>query len=158
MSNKILLDSSVLIEYYKGAKTELLEALLLDISAISLLICQTTLSEHSFQCLKTDSGKAPLTLKSSGAIAETPAISDHQEFLHLFEYLPDGPSLRSMCPAFMSKYNLLPNDALILSLCKSNDIRILASYDANDFQIACAAEGITLLQTPADWAVLKALK
>ena len=154
MSNSVFLDSSILVEYYKGTKTELLETLLLEIPETRLCICQTTLSEYYFQCIKIDSGKAPLTVKSSGKIAETLSAVDHREFLSLFDYLSDGESLRELCPEMMSKYNLLPNDALILFICKLNSINVLASYDANDFQAACAEEGITLLQTTADWEVL----
>jgi uncharacterized protein len=155
MSSSIFVDSSILVEYYKGTKTELLETLLLEIPETRLFICQTTLSEYFFQCLKIDSGKAPLTVKSSGKIAETLSASDHKEFLSLFDYLSDEESLRDLCPEMMSKYNLLPNDALILSICKLNGINVLASYDANDFQVACAAEGIILLQSSADLEVLK---
>lgn len=158
MSNSIFIDSSILVEYYKGTKTELLETLLLEIPETRLCICQTTLSEYFFQCIKIDSGKAPLTIKSSGKIAETLSASDHREFLSLFNYLNDEKSLCELCPEMMSKYNLLPNDALILSLCKLNGINVLASYDANDFQAACAAEGIELLQTSAEWEILKKQK
>lgn len=155
MSNSIFIDSSILVEYYKGTKTELLETLLLEISETRLCICQTTLSEYFFQCLKIDSGKAPLTVKSSGKIAETLSTTDHREFLSLFDFINDQESLREMCPEMMSKHNLLPNDALILSICKLNGINILASYDANDFPVACAAEGIIFIQSSADWEVLK---
>lgn len=155
MSSRVFLDSSILVEYYKGTKTELLETLLLEIPETRLYICQTTLSEYFFQCLKTDSGKAPLTVKTSGKIAETLSATDHREFLALFDYLFDEDSLREMCPEMMSKHNLLPNDALILSLCKLKDIKVLASYDVTDFQGTCAAEGIILLQSSADWDAFK---
>jgi len=155
MSNRVFLDSSILVEYYKGTKTDLLETLLLEMPETRLCICQTTLSEYFFQCLKIDSGKAPLTVKSSGKISETLSETDHSEFLALFDYLNDEAGLREICPKIMSKYNLLPNDALILSLCKLNGINILASYDANDFKKACLAEDIILLQTTVDWEALK---
>lgn len=44
----------------------------------------------------------------------------------------------------MSKYNLIPNDAIILATCISNNIEQLASYDS-DFIIPCREEGIVLL-------------
>mgnify|MGYP001297363587 CR=1 FL=1 len=55
---------------------------------------------------------------------------------------------------FMSKYNLLPNDALILAACKTYNIPALASFDP-DFIAPCRGEGIHLLQTPADFEVFK---
>ena len=45
----------------------------------------------------------------------------------------------------MSKYNLLPNDAVILATCKLNNITKIASHDS-DFIIPCEAEGIELLR------------
>jgi predicted nucleic acid-binding protein len=45
----------------------------------------------------------------------------------------------------MVKYNLLPNDAIILATCKLHAITKLASHD-RDFIIPCKAEGIELLR------------
>ncbi len=42
------------------------------------------------------------------------------------------------------KYNLLPNDAIILAICKIHGIIQLASHD-KDFVEPCKQEGITLL-------------
>ena len=50
---------------------------------------------------------------------------------------------------YMAVYNLLPNDALILAICKIRNIGHLASYDS-DFATACTGEGIRLVQTVAD--------
>jgi predicted nucleic acid-binding protein len=47
-------------------------------------------------------------------------------------------------PALMSKYNLLPNDAIILAACKFHKIG-LASHDS-DFIIPCESENIELLR------------
>jgi predicted nucleic acid-binding protein len=50
-----------------------------------------------------------------------------------------------LTPIFMSKYNLLPNDAIILATCKMHNITKLASYDT-DFIVPCQEEGIELLR------------
>jgi predicted nucleic acid-binding protein len=65
---------------------------------------------------------------------------------------------RTIDPRKCCNVGSLPNDALILSLCKLNKIHVLASYDANDFQAACAKEGIIRLKTSADWDALKKQK
>lgn len=52
---------------------------------------------------------------------------------------------------FMSDYNLLSSDALILSTCKQNAIKYLASYDS-DFKMPCLKEGIILLNQETDFA------
>lgn len=54
----------------------------------------------------------------------------------------------------MSKYNLLPNDALLLAACKTHGIPAFASFDP-DFIAPCRGEGIRLLQTPADFQLFK---
>ena len=182
MNNRDFLDSSVLIEYYKATRTDLLEALLdaaepqllvqsgsteiitstgeiLSVepgnlkkkSIFDLCICQTVISEYLLHCLIFDSGeKSPLTIKESGKIASLIALNDHSVFLNLFRYLPDNNRIVNLAPGFMAKYNLLPNDALILSICAIYEIKALASYDATDFGPACSIEGITLLQSVTD--------
>lgn len=45
----------------------------------------------------------------------------------------------------MSKYNLLPNDAIILGTCILHEIKFLATHDS-DFDIAAPAEGIILFK------------
>jgi len=50
----------------------------------------------------------------------------------------------------MSKYNLLPNDALILADCKLNSIDALATYDIRDFSRACKQEEIKLINSISD--------
>lgn len=44
----------------------------------------------------------------------------------------------------MKRYNLLPNEALIIATCIHNNIKNLASYDS-DFKIASNSNGIKLL-------------
>ncbi|HRG36773.1 MAG TPA: PIN domain-containing protein [Chitinophagales bacterium] len=46
----------------------------------------------------------------------------------------------------MSKYNLLPNDALILATCKLNQINMIASFDS-DFKTACEKEKIQYIDS-----------
>ncbi|MGA0555157.1 hypothetical protein ACO2Q8_00790 [Larkinella sp. VNQ87] len=46
----------------------------------------------------------------------------------------------------MYTYNLLPNDAIIFSHCKSSGIDYLASYDS-DFNPLFRKEGITLIDS-----------
>lgn len=53
--------------------------------------------------------------------------------------------------SMMGKYNLLPNDALILATCKLNGIERIASYD-NDFVAACTGERIQLIRSVIDIA------
>jgi len=76
-------------------------------------------------------------------------------FLHLFTWLPDDASMLPVAITFMAKYNLLPNDALILAACKLHGVRALASFDP-DFNAPCQGEGILLLQTASDFEGFRA--
>ncbi|WP_381519056.1 PIN domain-containing protein [Spirosoma soli] len=96
------MDSSILVEYRKGTKTDLLEALV----------------EHDFESLL-----KPLT------------------FLEQVD-----KSVARETPRLMRTYNLLPNDAIIFSHCKSAGINYLASYDS-DFRPVCNKEGVTLIDS-----------
>ncbi|MFN7117135.1 MAG: PIN domain-containing protein [Saprospiraceae bacterium] len=55
-------------------------------------------------------------------------------------------------PVIMSKYNLLPNDALIIAICQLNQISAIASYDP-DFITVCKDLNIMLLQTLDDFEI-----
>ena len=189
MNSDIFVDSSVLIEYYKGNQTDLLEALIghaadsalsnsliitdspsgeLNLDELKeeilpepikyrLCIGQIVVSEYLFQCLKIDSGgKAPLTLKRAGKVPEMIRQFRHSEFFHLFTWLEGGPFISEMAPLFMENYNLLPNDAIVLSICKCCGVGAIASFDATDFVQPCHDEGIFLIQNLADLEVYKA--
>ncbi|MBK9015489.1 MAG: PIN domain-containing protein [Saprospiraceae bacterium] len=75
-------------------------------------------------------------------------------FICLFSWLSDDASMLQTTVDFMSKYNLFPNDALILAACKLHGIKALASFDP-DFNAPCQGEGIRLLQTSDDFEVFK---
>ncbi len=149
MNNSIFIDSSLLVEYVKKAQTDLLNALQGD-TGLRLFINQTVVSEYLFYHLAINGGKSPRTLKETKSISLILQQDDPQPFLSLFSYLPDDPTMLPLAIQFMSKYNLLPNDALILAACKTQGVPALASFDP-DFSIACQSEGIRLIQSVADF-------
>lgn len=153
MTNSIFVDSSLLVEYIKGAQTELLDALLQE-DRIRLFISQTIVSEYLFYHLATLGQKSPRTLKSNSNIPEILKNTDPFPFLDLFTWLPDNATMLHPTVELMAKFNLLPNDALILAICKAQGITALASFDP-DFKSPCEGEGILLLQTPADFEIFK---
>jgi len=143
MSNKIFLDSSILIEYLKGSKTKSLDELVSN-EQNDCYINETVVSEFLFHFLKINSDRAPLSLKEAGKIKEVFAGSDTFQLLQLFHFLPSTPEIISLVPALMSKFNLLPNDAIIIATCKINGVKFLASYDS-DLKTPCEDEGIIVL-------------
>ena len=144
-----MLDSSVLVEKAKRTRVELFDTLM-QANEYEKCICSPVLSEFTFHLLAIEGGKAPRTLKENRIIptllkANPPAI-----LLHLFTFLPDSSQTISVYVDLMIKYNLLPNDALILSACVLHNISYLASYDQTDFEKACAGEGVTLISEISD--------
>ena len=148
MSSRIFLDSSILIESTKGKQTTLFDYLALR-TDYEKCISQIVLSEHTFYLLIIEGGKAPLTLKRDKAVSEIISQHDPSDFLNGLTFLEPGPGVIHFYLRCMQRYNLLPNDALILATCKLNGITQIASYD-NDFVAACTGEGIQLMKTVAD--------
>lgn len=142
------MDSSILVEYRKGIQTDLLEAIVAN-QVFTPVISQVVVSEYLFYHLAIFSGKSPMSVKSAGEIDKYLSIGDPDTFLAQFAWLQDFPTLFKKGSHFMRKYNLLPNDALILANCQFQKIKYLASFDS-DYIIACQEEGIQLISSTAD--------
>jgi predicted nucleic acid-binding protein len=143
MTNKVLIDSSVLVEYSKNNKTTLLNSLL-ENNSLQCCITETIISEFFFQFIKFTSNKAPATVKSAKKIKKIFEADNSYFLVNLFEFLATDIRIFKIVPQLMQQYNLLPNDAIILATCKIHNITQLASHD-KDFKTACEIEGITLL-------------
>lgn len=148
MINKVFLDSSILVEYAKGSKTDLLNVLLEDESC-QLYIDTTVLSEYAYHFLGNKGGKSPRALKENQSIPDVLATHAIEDFLSVFIVLPNDSAITPLYLALMKQYNLLPNDALILASCQLHQIPAVASYDP-DFKLACQQEGLKLLQSVHD--------
>ncbi|MDB5248704.1 MAG: putative nucleic acid-binding protein containing domain [Segetibacter sp.] len=98
-----------------------------------------------FHFLKINGNAAPLSLQSSGKIPIIISRYSDYSLMRLFHLISNDDRLMNIVPAFIQKYNLLSNDAIILATCKIHNINQLASHDT-DFIIPCKAEGIELLR------------
>ena len=143
MSNDIMIDSSLLIEYVKKTKMVLLEQLTHD-NSVTCYITETVVSEFMFHYLKINSTSSPQSAQSSKRIKAIIDGSFSHTLLYLFHFLSTDNRIYGLVPQFMAQYNLLHNDAIILATCKANNITKLASHDT-DFIIPCEGEGIQLL-------------
>jgi predicted nucleic acid-binding protein len=144
MNNKIFLDSSVLVEFLKNTKADLLKDLL-RAKKFELLISSEVVSEILYHSLAIYSGKAPLMVQMRQEINTIFTEYPSAAFLKRFDFLPSNAEIVELAPQLMQEYNLLSNDALILATCKIHQISILASYDP-DFEPACQGEQIQLVQ------------
>ncbi len=140
---KILVDSSILIEFEKGTRADLLMYLLK--RGDELYINSTIASEYLYKLLGILGGKSPMSISESKGIKATLSKHETQDFLLNFNYLPIIQEAMLLSIDLMKKHNLLPNDAQMLATCKIYQIAILASFDA-DFTDACHEEGITLIK------------
>ena len=143
MSNRILIDSSLLIEYIKGNKILLLTNLLSD-DENECYINETVVSEYLFHLLKITSNISPKSVQSSNKIRETLEKSGAYDLLQRFSFVITKENLVFLVPQYMKQYNLLPNDAIMLATCKMHNITKLASHDT-DFIMPYQEEGIELL-------------
>ncbi|MGV3604492.1 MAG: type II toxin-antitoxin system VapC family toxin [Dyadobacter fermentans] len=153
MSNKhqkIFIDSSILVEFAKQTKTDLLLHLM-NHGELSLFVNPTVLSEYTYYLLAIEGGKSPRSVKEDGNIAAILAENDPRPFLDIFQITPLNPEITPTFLEMMARYNLLPNDALILTDCKLNSIAALATYDVKDFSSACKHEGIKLISSTANF-------
>lgn len=149
MSNKALLDSSILIEYRKGSNKDLLNAMIKDPNWM-LYVNQTIVSEYLFHHLAIFGGKAPRTLKESGAIGAILQSHDPLPFLNLFEWLSDEFLSAQWVVEMMIRYNLLPNDARIICSSMQHGFEAFVSLDP-DFVQPCLKENLVLIQSLADF-------
>ncbi len=110
--NDFFLDSSILIEYNKGAKVRLFSSLMSN-DLFRCFISETVVSEFLFYFLAHNGKKSPQALHSSNQIAEVFKNSSQYKLISVCHFLPSDEKIITMVPLLMAKYNLLPNDAII---------------------------------------------
>lgn len=150
MISRIILDSSILVEYFKQNKTDLLDYIA-GTNRYELCINSAVLSESAFQWLALFGAKAPRTLQRNRAIGQILTENSPFGFLSQFTVLPSDNRIVPIYLGLMQRYNLLPNDALIIATAKLHGIPAVASYDP-DFESACQGEGIRLIREVSDLA------
>ena len=143
MSNKVFVDSSVLIEPIKNSKVEFYTAL---VTNDNLVCCINSIvvSEYLYKYLGLQGIGSPRAVKERKEIDKVLAPYFITETLKDFLFLEPDNSIAGLAPRLMATYNLLPNDEIIIATCKIHNINQLASHDS-DYKSVCEAEGITLL-------------
>ena len=144
MISKFFLDSSVLIESLKGNKVDFYKKLISDLNN-EVFINDIVVSEYLYYILGFSAGVSPQTLQQKNKIKDT--LENQSKIINTiksFNFLPSNENILIDVPRLMSNYNLLPNDAIILSACKLHGMK-LASHDS-DFIIPCKSENIELIR------------
>ncbi len=129
-TNKIFVDSSIFVEAIKGNKIDFYNNLISTVGN-EYFINEVVLSEYLFYALAVYGGSSPRTLKGRGAIPVLINTDFRKPVLKYFSLLNSDVSFFTTVPDLMIKYNLLPNDAIILATCKIHSINQLASHDSD---------------------------
>jgi predicted nucleic acid-binding protein len=140
---KVFIDSSVIVEYIKGNKTDFLEQLIA--SNHGLFSNAIVYSEFMFYYLAVIGEKSPLSIRESKQIRTIIEKHNPIDIFLNFEILPVNNETTVLSYQFMQKYNLLPNDALIIATAKLNGIEYMATFDVTDFGTPCKREKIKLI-------------
>ncbi len=141
---RIFVDSGILVEYQKGNNVDFYEELILR-EEITLFVNQVVISEFLYYFIALSANKSPMSVKEAGQIANSFGERNPLEMLPGFIHLGHNNEIAEKGFEFMKKYNLLPNDALILASCVNNQIKRLATFDS-DFNIPCEELGIKIIQ------------
>lgn len=140
----VFVDSTLLVEYNKNTRYELLEELF--IGSFDLMYNQIVMSEYLYHFIGYHGTKSPRSLQESKSISRVLTENNPLSLLALFDQLTVKLPVSEEVIRIMRDHNMLSNDAMILAHCKSAGIHYLASYDS-DFIIPCQEEGITLIDS-----------
>jgi predicted nucleic acid-binding protein len=141
---EIFIDSSILVEYNKGNGIDFLNNLIGN--NFNLYINQIVASEFLYHYIAGFCKKSPLSAKVNKEIPKVFENNNPIEFFECFTHVDCSQEIIDLAIDFMQKYNILPNDALILASCKLNQIKYLATYDS-DFNEAYKQEDIIILNS-----------
>jgi len=144
---KIFVDSGIFVEYIKGRQLDLYEFLIG--KDLKLFINQVVFSEFLFYYIATLGNKSPMSIKESGEIANCFKEHNPLDMLPGIHVLKHTPETSYAVLDLMKRYNLLPNDALILASCLEHQIEYLATFDS-DFEIPCNSHGIKIIKSLED--------
>jgi predicted nucleic acid-binding protein len=140
----IFLDSSILIEYTKEDRVDLLEEMLL--RQLPLGYNSIVLTEYVYHFMGYHGGRSPRALQEARRIPDVFSEYNPLIMLALFQKITDKHPSAEEVLRLMTTYNMLSNDAIILAHCLTANISYLASYNS-DFQEPSRNEGITLIDS-----------
>ena len=140
--NGVFIDSSVFLDFLEGK--ERAKALLEEYSSLEGYINVIVFSEVLFVYIKAATGKKSYELKKKPELVKSVELNDIVELLGRYRTLEAGEGVKSAAAGLITKYGLLPNDALIAATCKHYNIEKIATFDP-DFKRVDFLEIITNL-------------
>ncbi|HJH26063.1 MAG TPA: ribonuclease VapC [Methanophagales archaeon] len=139
--NGVFIDSSVFLDFLEGK--ERAKVLLAEYSGLDGCINDIVFSEVLFVYIKAETGKKSYELKKKPELVKSVELNDIVELLGRYRTLDVGEAVESEAAELITKYGLLPNDALIAATCKHHGINKIATFDP-DFKRVDFLELITL--------------
>jgi len=125
--NGVFIDSSVFLDFLEGK--EKAKILLEEYSGLEGCINDVVFSEVVFVYIKAETGKKSYELKKQPDLVKSVELNDLVELLGRYRTLDVGEAVKSEAERLITKYGLLPNDALIAATCKHYGIRKIATFD-----------------------------
>ncbi|WP_456395697.1 type II toxin-antitoxin system VapC family toxin [Thermococcus sp.] len=139
---EVLIDSSLLVEYFKGNQKAVGLFESFEDQEFALYITETVFSEVIYLLLSHYSRVAPRTIK--GNVRRLPSELDLVfKALESFGFVGSSRGVLSKAKELIKTYALLPNDALILATCIEHGFA-LATLDEDFFEPA-KKEGVELI-------------
>jgi len=138
--NGVFFDSSVFLDFLEGK--ERAKRLLESYSGPEGCINDIVFSEVLFVYIKAETGKKSYELKKQPELVKSVELSDIVELLGRYRTLDLGEAVTREAEGLITKYGLLPNDALIAATCKHHGIKKTATFDA-DFERVDFLEVVT---------------
>ncbi|ASJ06992.1 type II toxin-antitoxin system VapC family toxin [Thermococcus pacificus] len=135
----LLVDSSVLIEYFKGNEraVKLLESF--ENADVVLHINDVVFSEVVYILLGHYLGRSPRAMKGNPEKLP-PENEEVFKVLKAFGFIPVEQSTVFKAMTLIQKYAMLPNDALILATCVEHDFSLVTLDE--DFKLPSEKEGV----------------
>lgn len=140
----VFVDSSIFIEHLKGLNTSLVIELSED--RYNCFINGVVYSEFMYHFLGVASNKSPLSVYKSKQIFHVLQKYEPFRFISSMNILNIDFAVIKLSYDLMKKYNLLPNDSIIIACCRHYRIPTLISYDSG-FESVCVSEKIKLINT-----------
>jgi hypothetical protein len=125
--NGVFIDSSLFLGFLEGK--ERAKALLEAYSDLEGCINVIVFSEVLFVYIKAETGKKSYELKREPEIMKSVELDDIAELLGRYRMLDIGEAVMNEAKELITKYGLLPNDALIAATCKHHGIRKIVTFD-----------------------------
>ena len=136
----VFIDSSVFLDFLEGK--EKARVLLAEYSGLEGCINVIVFSEVLFVYIKATTGKKSYELKKKPELVKSVELTDIVELLGRYRTLDVEEAVTKEAEELITKYGLLPNDALIAATCKHYGINKIATTDP-DFKRVDFLEVIT---------------